>query len=92
VQLGVRKLFGLVPERNVAARNNDIHLGFKIEYLTADVFNYDDGINGMYLISMYKKDCKWLDMPMPFIEYAPEHLTGKVKSIMFEPDETRWMN
>jgi hypothetical protein len=30
----------------------------------------------MYLVSMYKKDCKWLEMPMLYIEYAPEELTG----------------
>jgi hypothetical protein len=91
VQLGVKKLFGLVPERNIAARNNDLHLGFKIEYLTHDVFNYDDGVNGMYLVSMYRQDCKWLKMRMPFIEYAPDHMTGPVRPIVPTP-EPRWIN
>jgi hypothetical protein len=91
VQLGVKKLFGMVPERNVAARNNDLHLGFKIEYLTHDVFNYDDGVNGMYLISMRKEDCRWLHMKLPFIEYAPEHMTGPVRPIV-PTVESRWMN
>jgi hypothetical protein len=90
VQLGVKKLFGLIPERNVASRNNTVHLGFKIEYLINDVFNFDDGVNGMYLLSMYKQDCKWLGMPMPFIDYAPDHLTGPV--IPFEQDHPRWIH
>jgi hypothetical protein len=81
-----------VPERNVVARNNNLHLGFKIEHLSHDVFNYDDGVNGMYLISMYKEDCKWLNMPMPFIEYAPEHLTGPARLPSVETAEARWMH
>jgi hypothetical protein len=90
VQLGVNKLFGLVPERNTVSRNNTLHLGFKVEYLTPDVFNYEDGVNGMYLVSMYKKDCKWLDMPMPFIDYAPDYLTGPV--LPLGQDQPRWIH
>ena len=92
VQLGVKKLFGLVPERNVKARNNNLHLGFQIEYLTHDVFNYDDGVNGMYLISMYRNDCKWLKMPMPFIDYAPMHMTGPVRPVVVEAPAAGWLN
>lgn len=90
VQLGVKKLFGLVPERNTKARQNNLHLGFRIEYLTHDVFNYDDGVNGMYLISMYKKDCRWLDMPMPLIDYAPDHMTSLAKPVVEEAPQ--WMH
>ena len=78
-QLKVKKLFGMVPERNVEARNNDLHLGFKIEYMIDDVYGYEDGVNGMYLMSMRREDCKWLDMAMPFIEYAPDSLMGPIE-------------
>lgn len=77
-QLGVKKVFGLVPEENVAARNFDLKLGFKIEYLVEDVFNNPVGLNGMYLLSMRKEDCKWLNMKMPYIEYAPLERTNNV--------------
>ena len=78
-QLKVKKLIGLVPERNVKSRNNTLHLGFKIEYLSPDVLGYPDGINGMYLMSMYRKDCRWLDMNMPFIDYAPPERTNNIE-------------
>jgi hypothetical protein len=77
-QLKVGKIFGLVPERNIAARNFDLKLGFRIEYLAAGVFNHVDGVNGMYLMSMTKDECKWLDMKMPYIEYAPENKTSPI--------------
>ena len=77
-QLMVKKMFGLVPERNVAARNFDLRLGFKIEYLAEDVFNHPDGINGMYLMSMRADECKWLSMKMPYIEYAPRERTNDI--------------
>lgn len=78
-QLGVKKVFGLVPEYNIAARNFDLKLGFKIEYLAEDVFNHANEVNGMYLMSMRKEDCKWLKMRMPLIEYAPENRTSRIE-------------
>jgi hypothetical protein len=75
-QLKVNKLMGTVPERNFVARNNNLHLGFTIEHLSPDVFDHSDGVNGMYIMSMYRRDCRWLDMKMPFIEYAPEKRTN----------------
>jgi hypothetical protein len=84
-QLKVRKLIGMVPERNVTARNNDLHLGFKIEYLSPDVLGYEDGVNGMYLMSMYRDDCKWLNMRMPYIEYAPKSRTSVAKPLAAMP-------
>lgn len=68
VQLGVKKVFGLTPESNIAARNFALHLGFKVEYLTKDVFIDPPDANGMYLLSMYKEDCRWLHMKKPNIE------------------------
>ena len=81
-QLKVNKLFGTVPERNPRALKNDLHLGFKVEYLSPDVLGYADGVNGMYLVSMYKADCKWLDMPMPYIEYAPDTKMNSISQLV----------
>ena len=80
-QLKVKKLFGMVPERNVEARNSDLRLGFKIEYTTDDVYGYEDGVNGMHLMSMRAEDCRWLAMPMPLIEYAPEERMGHIQPL-----------
>ena len=80
-QLGVKKVFGLVPEYNVAARNLNLHLGFKIEYLTYDVFNFADGVNGMYLMSMTCDECRWLNMKLPYIEYAPLERTSRIEDM-----------
>ena len=77
-QLKVNKLFGTVPERNVKARDNDLHLGFKIEYLIEDVYGYSDGVNGMYIMSMRKDECRWLKMKMPYIEYASAERTNSI--------------
>lgn len=92
-QLKVGKLFGMVPERNVVARNSNLKLGFKIEYMTEGVYGYEDGVNGMYLMSMTKDECKWLDMPMPFIEYAPEEQTGPIQPrVVIEAPATGWVH
>jgi hypothetical protein len=32
----------------------------------------------MYVMSMRKEDCKWLDMKMPFIDYAPPEQTNRI--------------
>jgi hypothetical protein len=77
-QLAVNKLFAVVPEWNHISRNNTLHLGFKIEYKVDDVFDNPHGVNGMYLMSMYKNDCRWLNMKMPYIEYAPPERTNRL--------------
>jgi hypothetical protein len=82
-QLDVKKVIGLTPESNVVARNTAIRFGFKIEYLVHDVFKDDpDNLNGMYVLSMRKEDCKWLDMPVPVIEFAPLERTSNVDMLM----------
>jgi RimJ/RimL family protein N-acetyltransferase len=75
-QLKVKKLIGLVPESNVRARNANLKLGFKDEYLLEDVYN--GPMNGMYIMSMRREECKWLDMQMPYIEYAPPERTNDI--------------
>ena len=75
-QLKVKKLIGLVPESNVRARNANLKLGFRIEHLVTDVYSGAD--SGMYIMSVRKEECKWLDMPMPYIEYAPPERTNNI--------------
>lgn len=79
VQLGVKKLIGLVPEWNINARNLDLKLGFKIEYKLDDIFNFPDPtLNGMYIMTMRKEDCKWLNMKQPIIRFAPTELVNVI--------------
>lgn len=89
-QLKVKKLFGLIPEWNVTSRNTALRLGFKIEYLAAGVFDFEHGVNGMYLMSMPREDCRWLKMPMPYIEYAPEDRTSVARPVVEEASQ--WMH
>lgn len=79
--LKVKKLFGMVPEWNWRSRHACLHIGFKMEYLVSDVFNFSHGINGMYLFSMRREDCKWLDMPKPRLEFAPPELTNFLEAV-----------
>lgn len=58
--LHVRKIIGLVPESNSEAYRLDMHLGFREEALIPDVFPWVP--NGMYVLGMYKEDCRWLKM------------------------------
>jgi hypothetical protein len=77
-QLKVKKVIAILPESNYKARNFALHVGFRIEYLTDDIFSYSDAPNGMYFMSMRREDCKWLTMKPPIIEYAPEIRTQRV--------------
>ena len=56
VQLGCKKIFGLVPVSNRKALEFDLKLGFKIEATITDVF--DDG--DCAVVSMRKDECRWL--------------------------------
>lgn len=58
VQLGVKKVFGQVPEDNTKALELNRNLGFKEETRIADVYPEGD----MVLMSMYKADCRWLSI------------------------------
>ena len=77
-QLKVKKVIGLVPEWNWRARNLDLHLGFKIEHRVDDVFNIPGDLNGMWIMSMTREDCRWLAMKPRHIEYAPEERTNRI--------------
>lgn len=58
VQLGVNKLFGQVGVHKPEVLKIDLQLGFKIEATIKDVYPEGD----MLLLSMYKKDCRWLNL------------------------------
>jgi len=75
--LKVKKIFAPVPEVNWRARHLDLHLGFKIECLLDDVYAgaYND-MNGMYVMSMKREDCRWLNMKRPSIVFASPEQTN----------------
>jgi hypothetical protein len=78
-QLKVKKMIALVPEWNYQSRNISLKLGFKIEYKMDDVFNNPEPIlNGMYIMSMTREECRWLNMKEPEIVYASVEKTNKL--------------
>jgi len=81
-RLGVGKVFGSVPEWNWRARHFDLHLGFKIECLLGDVFKGAlNDMNGMYIMSMRKEECKWLNMRQPNITFASPEQTNQLEQV-----------
>jgi RimJ/RimL family protein N-acetyltransferase len=60
-QLGVKKVFGQVPADNEAALKFDLNLGFKVEGQIKDVYPSGD----MLLLSMYRAECRFLQMKAP---------------------------
>ena len=74
------KLFGRVPDDKAheAAFRLDAKLGFMAEAYINDVFGYKIGL---HVLSMYREDCKWLDMKPPKITFpSPD------KTLFVEPD------
>jgi len=55
-QLKVRRITGLVPKRNRAARKFDEHLGFKLEGCMRHALPDDD----MLVYGMLREECRWL--------------------------------
>jgi hypothetical protein len=78
-QLGVKKLFVLVPEWNWRSRNLCLHLGYRIEHLADDVYDHKDRPNGLYVMSMRREECRWLGMLMPYIEFAAPERTNSIQ-------------
>ena len=66
-QLGVRKIFGQVPESKPDVIDFDMGAGFQIEHRITDV--YPDG--DMILLSMYREQCRYLD-DRPTLELEEE--------------------
>jgi len=72
--LGRRKLFILVPEWNIKSRRLADHFGFCEDAYIPNMF--ENG--GIYVMSMWDYECKWLDMKPPKIEFAPMEKTSIV--------------
>lgn len=76
VQLDCQKVFGRVREDNRAALDYNIRLGFKVEFLLQHV--YKDC--GMFLLSMYRDECRWLErVPAEFRE-ADDGQEGRTRT------------
>lgn len=58
VELGVKRITGLVPESNLAARRLDEHLGFKLETRLKDA----DPTGDTLVYAMFKDDCRFLEI------------------------------
>lgn len=58
VQLGVKRITGLVPESNMTARKFDEHLGFELEAILR--YAHPDG--DMLVYRMFKEQCRFLDI------------------------------
>jgi hypothetical protein len=55
-QLGVKKIFGNIPMKNVAALKFARDAGFNVETIVPDVFPGDD----MVVMSLYRDECRFL--------------------------------
>lgn len=58
IELGCKRITGLVAETNYAARKFDEHLGFTLEATLKDA--HPDG--DLLLYVMTKQDCKWIHL------------------------------
>lgn len=56
VQLGCRRVFGLVPGDNLRALTFDLKLGFVTEAVIPDVYPDAD----LHILSMTREQCRWL--------------------------------
>lgn len=56
IQLGVKKLIGVVNSENAAALTFDLRLGFEIEAVIEDAYERGD----MYILSMTPEQCRWI--------------------------------
>lgn len=56
LQLGVKKLIGIVNSENAAALSFDLRLGFEVEAVIEDAYERGD----MYILSMTPEQCRWI--------------------------------
>jgi RimJ/RimL family protein N-acetyltransferase len=57
-QLGVRRITGLVPGKNMQARGFDEHIGFRLEGVMRNALKDDD----ILVYGMLREECRWLDL------------------------------
>lgn len=55
-QVKVRRITGLVPKKNAAARRFDEHIGFKLEGSMRNALPTDD----LLVYGMLKRECRWI--------------------------------
>ena len=72
----IKKLFGRVAEGNEAARKFNKKLGFIEETIIEDVFQ---GGESLIIMSMYEEGCKFLNMKLPIVEFAPPEKTDIIE-------------
>lgn len=58
VELGVKRVTGIVPSTNLEARRFDEHLGFTLEATLKDAHPTGD----LLVYAMRKEDCRWLNI------------------------------
>lgn len=58
VELGVKRVTGIVPSSNLKARRFDEHLGFTLEATLKDAHPEGD----LLIYAMRKEDCRWLNI------------------------------
>jgi len=62
IQIGVNKIFGLVPSTNKDALSFDLKLGFLPTHRVKDVFEDAD----LIILEMARHQCRWLKKPKGF--------------------------
>jgi hypothetical protein len=76
--VGVKKVIGHVPANNYNAMKLDLHLGFTMETTIADVY---PGSNGdLFVFSMYREACRWLDLPQPNVLIIDGSPNGQIQT------------
>jgi RimJ/RimL family protein N-acetyltransferase len=58
VQLGVKRLYGLLESANEPALNFDLRLGFRVAAVLPDMFASGAGL----VVTMEREECRWLSM------------------------------
>jgi RimJ/RimL family protein N-acetyltransferase len=76
--VGVKKVIGHVPVNNYNSTRLCLHVGFTLETTIADVY---PGPNGdLFIFSMYREACRWLDLPKPNVLVIDGSPNGQIPS------------
>jgi RimJ/RimL family protein N-acetyltransferase len=72
IECGVKRVTGLVPEMNYAARRFDEHIGFKLEATLKDAAPGGD----LRIYTMFKDECRWLKPPRGVVVTPPKRMVN----------------
>lgn len=75
-QLKCKRVTGLVPAKNMAARRFDEHLGFILEATLKDAWPDDN----LLVYRMYREECRWLNLRTHSVN-SGRHLHGRDSSL-----------